>query len=113
MGGLCPRAIHVENVFLYRGKSLKDIREGFKNGMKDAGLPYGRNVPGGLTFHDLRHTFNTNMRKAGVSEKYIMMITGHSSREMFDRYTTITPDKIENVESMLSSFFESKKVQEI
>jgi integrase len=50
----------------------------------------GRNVNGGLTFHDLRHTFVTDMRKAGVPEKLIMKITGHSTREMFDRYNTIT-----------------------
>ena len=29
------------------------------------------------------------MRKAGVSESVIMEITGHSTREMFDRYNTI------------------------
>lgn len=29
------------------------------------------------------------MRKAGVSESVIMEITGHSSREMFDRYNTV------------------------
>ena len=29
------------------------------------------------------------MRKAGVPESVIMEITGHSTREMFDRYDTI------------------------
>lgn len=66
--------------------------------MEDAGIPYGRNTPGGLTFDDLRHTFNTNARKAGIPEKLIMKIIGHSTREMFDRYNTITHDEIELVE---------------
>lgn len=87
-----PRAIHDEHVFLFKGQPLSNIREGFKAGMKRAGIPYGRNVQGGLTFHDLRHTFNTDMRRAGVPEKLIMQITGHSTREMFDRYNTITAD---------------------
>jgi hypothetical protein len=29
------------------------------------------------------------MRKAGVQESVIMDITGHSTREMFDRYNTV------------------------
>jgi hypothetical protein len=29
------------------------------------------------------------MRKAGVPESVIMEITGHSTREMFDRYNTV------------------------
>ena len=32
------------------------------------------------------------MRKAGVSESVIMDITGHSTREMFDRYNTVDND---------------------
>ena len=45
-----------------------------------------------IRFHDLRHTFNTNMRKAGVPESVIMQVTGHATREMFDRYNTIDPE---------------------
>jgi hypothetical protein len=34
------------------------------------------------------------MRKAGVPESVIMEITGHSTREMFDRYNTIDEEDI-------------------
>ena len=51
----------------------------------------GRQLPGS-TRHDLRHTFNTYMRKAGVAESVIMQITGHATREMFDRYNTVDED---------------------
>jgi integrase len=40
-------------------------------------------------FHDLRHTFNTNMRKAGVDRSVIMKITGHNTMSMFERYNTV------------------------
>ena len=42
----------------------------------------------------MRHAFVTNMRKAGVSETVIMKITGHSTREMFDRYNKIDREDI-------------------
>ena len=40
-------------------------------------------------FHDLRHTFNTNMRKAGVDHSVIMKLTGHKTPSMFQRYNTV------------------------
>jgi hypothetical protein len=43
----------------------------------------------GLAPLDLRHTFNTNMRKAEVDHGVIMKITGHKTTAMFDRYNTV------------------------
>lgn len=76
-------------VFQYGGEGVNDIRAGLKRACKDAGIDYGRKENLGFTFHDLRHTFNTNMRRAGVPESVIMAITGHATREMFDRYDTV------------------------
>ncbi len=42
---------------------------------------------GPYRLHDLRHTFNTNMLKAGVSQTVIMKLTGHKTNEMFLRYS--------------------------
>ena len=53
------------------------------------GIDYGRLTRGGFTLHDLRHGFTTNMRRAGVPEREIMAITGHSSRSTFDRYSKV------------------------
>jgi integrase len=74
---------------------------------KKAGVPYGRNVKGGFTFHDLIHTFNTYMRKAGVREGVIMKITGHSTREMFDRYDTKDEDDLKNAVKSMGLFLQS------
>jgi integrase len=84
-----PKALHENHVFLYQGKPIKSVKKSLKTACERAGILYGRFVKGGFIFHDLRHTFNTNMRKAGVPESVIMKITGHSTREMFDRYNTI------------------------
>lgn len=83
-----PRGIH-GLVFRYQGKGVGDIETAMETACKKAKIKYGRFVKGGFVFHDLRHTFNTNMRKAGVAESVIMDITGHSTRAMFDRYNTV------------------------
>ena len=73
--------------------------------MRKANIIYGRFKKGGFVFHDLRHTFNTNMRKAGVPESVIMAITGHSTREMFDRYDTVDLDDTRQAVQTLEVFF--------
>lgn len=92
------------HVFLYKRKPVKDIRKGLKVACKGAGIKYGRDVKGGIIFHDLRHTFNTNLRKAGVAETVIMAITGHSTREMFDRYNSVDLDDIDKASKQFSGF---------
>jgi len=92
-----PRALHHKHVFTYKGNPIStNFKRSFASACEKAGIPHGRKTKGGITFHDLRHTFNTNMRKAGVAESVIMKITGHSTREMFDRYNTIDADDAKN-----------------
>lgn len=100
-----PRGIHGP-VFKYAGRGITDIETGIAGACEKAKILYGRRVKGGFTFHDLRHTFNTNMRKAGVAESVIMDITGHSTRAMFDRYNTVDQEDREKASLQLNSFLE-------
>jgi len=84
---------------------LSVILRGFKKACKNAGIIYGRFVKDGFIFHDLRHTFNTNMRKAGAPESVIMSITGHSTRAMFDRYNTIDEEDTRKAIEQLEGYF--------
>ncbi len=59
-----PQSIHTDFVFLFRIKPIKDILTALRKACESANIPYGRDVKNGFVFHDLRHTFNTNMRKA-------------------------------------------------
>jgi integrase len=43
--------------------------------------------------HDLRHSFNTNMTKAGVDQVVVMKLTGHKTFEMFSRYSHIDKEQ--------------------
>jgi len=61
-----PRAIHDRHVFLYKGRPIKDVRTALERACMDAGITCGREDKDGFVFHDLRHTFNTYMRKAVV-----------------------------------------------
>jgi PAS domain S-box-containing protein len=79
------RHLKRDNVFTYKGKPVKNIKRSFSTACKQAGVE-------GFRFHDLRHTFNTNMRKAGVDRSIIMEITGHKTMSMFERYNTIDSD---------------------
>ena len=72
-------------VFTRKGRPVKSIRKGFEGALKRAKIKNFR-------FHDLRHTFNTNMRKAGVDQTVIMKLTGHKTLAMFNRYNTVDQD---------------------
>ena len=106
-----PRSLHNPHFFLYKGKPVKDIRTGLIEACKLGEIPYGRFVKDGFIFHDLRHTFNTFMRKAGIAQSVIMEITGHASSEMFDRYNTVDLDDkkqaIKQFEGFLRNLSES------
>jgi integrase len=99
-----PKAIHTDHVFLYKGRPVKSIRTSLKTACEKVGIPYGRFVKDGFIYHDLRHTFNTYMRKSGVPESVIMEITGHSTREMFDRYNTIDAEDTRNAVDQFGAY---------
>ena len=40
-----------------------------------------------LSFHSVRHSFNSSMANAGVSQEIRQKLTGHASAEMNNRYT--------------------------
>lgn len=40
-----------------------------------------------LTFHSLRHSFNSALANAGVAQEVRMKLTGHTSADMNAKYT--------------------------
>jgi len=58
-----------------------------KRACKDAGV-------GPYRFHDLRHTFNTNMSKAGVAQAVTMKLTGHKTLAMYLRYSHLDKSRL-------------------
>lgn len=102
-----PRVVHDDHVILYDGKPIHDIRGALRTACKDGGIAYGRFIKGRLVFHDIRRTYNTNMRKAGVAQSVIMKITGHSTSEMFDRYNNVDEDDIRKAAELMERYLKS------
>jgi integrase len=100
-----PRGIRDDYpIFTYKGKEIKDLRTGLKKACKEAKILYGRFKGDGFIFHDLRRTFYTDMRKAGVQESVIKAITGHSRNEVSDRYNQVDMEDMRQAIERLTQY---------
>jgi len=76
-------------------KPIQDVKTAFKNACRRAGIE-------GLRFHDLRHTFATNLVESGVDIVTVSELLGHSTIKMTMRYSHPTPaHKRRAVESLV------------
>jgi integrase len=60
------------------------------------------------TFHDLRHTFVTNARRAGIDYFRIMAITGHRTMEVFKRYNTVDEADLRQAMSQMDTYMDTR-----
>jgi integrase len=84
------------------GVNYITLKKGFRSACMAAGIPHGQNTPGGLTFHDLRHTFATRLAERGVDESVRMALLGQSSLKMVRRYSHATPEAQQEAVGRLS-----------
>jgi integrase len=96
------RSLKHDYVFTYRGKPIKEFRQGFNKALEKAGIE-------NFHFHDLGHTFNTNMRKAGINQTIIMKLTGHKTLSMFNLYNTVDQEDATDAMKRLNLFLSEQK----
>ncbi len=65
-------------------------------------------VPG-LLFHDLRRSAVRNMKQSGLQDLVAMRISGHLTRNVFDRYNIIDEDDLADAGKRLEEYAQKRK----
>jgi integrase len=88
------------------GKSVTDIKHGFKAALKEAGIE-------NLRFHDLRHTAGTRMADANVPITAISDILGHADIRTTTRYAHATDEAKRRAVKALEGFGQPERVHKL
>jgi len=92
------------------GKPLSNIRKSFSTALQRSGISDFR-------FHDLRHTFASQLSMSGVDLHIIMELMGHKSLKMTLRYAHLSPGHkkiaVDTLARQMDTFWTLEPSQEI
>jgi integrase len=86
----------IQHVFHRNGEPIKDFRRAWDGAVERIGFP-------GKVPHDLRRSAIRQLVRAGVTEKVAMGISGHKTRDVFDRYNITIDDDLRDAAMMLAA----------
>ncbi len=90
--------------FLFPNPSLdkpiyeRNLTDSLYTALEKLGIGEAERKERNITFHSWRHFFNTFLRKQGIQDSKVQMVTGHSSVEMTDHYTHFDVTDLKEVE---------------
>ncbi len=84
-------------VFDRDGQPVRAWRHALRNACRDAKVPH-------RMLHDCRRTAARNLVRAGVPERVAMLLTGHKTRAVFDRYNIVNEQELLQAGERLVSY---------
>lgn len=87
--------------------SVPSLRNAFYELLEEIGIDEEERVRRNITFHSLRHTFSTLGRDDDIPQEDRMLVLGHKSTSVNDRYTHSTDEALKRVSILTDEIYRS------